>query len=307
MYYHGTTYCFLLCNYFVKHAENKTSNIELRTRSKLLLPGSHFATSGKRHHPLTGSSPQRTIATGPSMLSNSLQAFEDQRYQDFYSAYSDCAQYGKANFWDERYIREIEPFEWYYPYEVFRAILHCKVSFSSKVMIAGCGSSNMIEDMAADGYEELVGCDFSRVAVAQMEIRCNDIPQASFHLRSLTDSDYENECFDAIIDKAAFDSIMCSDNGSTKVRQYVHEMERILTETGTFIVISHNNPSKILPYLEQNDIEEPNYTPWQVEIKAIGKFIALNSSHMMLLTFLKQIISETSSVRRRRTKQQRSR
>lgn len=241
------------------------------------------------------------------MISKSLQSTEDQRYQDYNSAYSDGAQYGKANFWDERYLSETEPFEWYYPYEVFRAILQGKFSFSAKVMIAGCGSSNMIEDMAADGYEQLVGCDFSRVAIAQMEVRCYNLPQASFHLRSLTDSDYENEFFDAIIDKAAFDSIMCSDSGSTKVRQYVHEMERILTETGTFIVISHNNPSKILPYLEQNDIEEPNYTPWRVEVKSMGKSIAIYSSHDIFLTFNKKIISETSRVGRRGTRQQRSR
>lgn len=211
---------------------------------------------------------------------NGLQSTDDGGNRDFDSAYSDCAQYGKANFWDESYMKETEPFEWYYPYENFRAILQRKITFSSKVMMAGCGNSNMIEDMVADGYESLVGCDFSRVAVAQMEVRCSDIPEASFHLRSLTDSDYEDEHFDAIVDKAVLDSIICSDSGLTKLRQYVHEMERILTDTGVFVVISHNNPSKVLPYLEQHDIEEPHYTPWLVEVNAVGKFATVFSFEM---------------------------
>jgi 2-polyprenyl-3-methyl-5-hydroxy-6-metoxy-1,4-benzoquinol methylase len=47
-------------------------------------------------------------------------------------------------------------------------------------MIAGCGSSNMLEDMAADGYQQLVGADISRVVIHQMKVRCADIPQVSF-------------------------------------------------------------------------------------------------------------------------------
>ena len=134
----------------------------------------------------------------------------------------------------------------------------------------------MIEDMAADGFEQLVGCDFSRVILNQMRVRCSDLPQVSFHLETLTDTNFPNECFQGIIDKAVFDSIICTEDGETKVRQYINEVERILTDTGIFILISHSNPNDMLQYLEQYDIDEPYFSPWYIEVNAHGKFSILN-------------------------------
>ena len=39
-------------------------------------------------------------------------------YQD--NAYEETANYGKAAFWDDRYANDLEPFEWYYPYAIFK-------------------------------------------------------------------------------------------------------------------------------------------------------------------------------------------
>jgi ubiquinone/menaquinone biosynthesis C-methylase UbiE len=195
--------------------------------------------------------------------------------QEFDSAYSDCAQYGKVVFWDDRYVHDPEPFEWYYPYQYFRNILLDKLQLDMNIMIAGCGSSNMLEDMAADGFERLIGVDYSRVVLSQMEVRCEDLPQVSFQLGTVEDLDYPSGFFEAIIDKALFDSIACSEEGKIKIAQYVNEVERILTETGIFIVISNSNPSVMLNYLEQYDIEEANYTPWYIEVQAVGMFFSI--------------------------------
>lgn len=49
------------------------------------------------------------------------------------------------------------------------------------------------------------------------------------------------------------------------------QIERLLSSTGCFILVSHGNPEERLHFLEQYDIDEPNYTPWQVEIQALSK------------------------------------
>jgi ubiquinone/menaquinone biosynthesis C-methylase UbiE len=201
-----------------------------------------------------------------------LARYNGNRNQEFDSAYSDCAQYGKVNFWDERYVHDSEPFEWYYPYQYFRSILIDKLQLDMNIMIAGCGSSNMLEDMAVDGFEQLTGVDFSRVVLNQMEVRCEDLPQISLQLGTVEDLNYPNEFFEAIVDKALFDSIACSEEGQIKITQYVNEVERILTDTGIFIVISNSNPDEMLKHLEQYDIEEPNYSPWYIEVQAVGMF-----------------------------------
>jgi hypothetical protein len=51
----------------------------------------------------------------------------------------------------------------------------------------------------------------------------------------------------------------------------IQKVERILNDGGVFIVISHGNPELNLPFLEQFDIDEPNFTPWQIEVQAVCK------------------------------------
>lgn len=103
-----------------------------------------------------------------------------QGENDFDNQYSDCAQYGRIQFWDDRYAKETEPFEWYYGYEYFRETIQEYVKKDAKVMVAGCGSSNMLIEMAEDGYQDIVGADISRVVIHQQKTRCRGLPAISF-------------------------------------------------------------------------------------------------------------------------------
>ncbi len=53
------------------------------------------------------------------------------------------------------------------------------------------------------------------------------------------------------------------------------QVDRLLDDEGVFIIISHGNPEQRLPFLEQFDIEEPNFTPWVIEVQAVCKSISL--------------------------------
>jgi 2-polyprenyl-3-methyl-5-hydroxy-6-metoxy-1,4-benzoquinol methylase len=50
----------------------------------------------------------------------------------------------------------------------------------AKVMIAGCGNSNLIQDMADDGYQELIGYDVSRVVIHEMSLKLADYEEIEF-------------------------------------------------------------------------------------------------------------------------------
>jgi EEF1A lysine methyltransferase 4 len=147
--------------------------------------------------------------------------------EEFDHTYSDAAQYGRIQFWDDRYADESEPFEWYYPYQYFRQTILDNIALDGHVMIAGCGTSNMLEDMISDGFEDLVACDYSRVCISQMQIRCSDLPEITFFQGNMTDTDLPEESFDAIIDKALFDNMLCGDCGISHVKQYVVEVRRL--------------------------------------------------------------------------------
>jgi len=189
---------------------------------------------------------------------------------DFDNQYSDLAQYGKARFWDHRYTVDTEPFDWYYGYEKYKELVNEFIPKELRIMIAGCGNGHFIEDMADDGYDNLIGIDISRVVISQMEIRCKDFDQISFQQKNLLDSNLPDNSFDAIIDKALFDSILCSPAGGEKmISVYIFEIDRLLSDDGVFFLVSYGNPDDRLKYLEQYDIEEPYFTTWYIEVRAL--------------------------------------
>jgi hypothetical protein len=219
--------------------------------------------------------------------------------EEFDDVISDNAQYGRIQFWDLKYATEHEPFEWYYGYDSFRETIRDNVPLDAKVMVAGCGSSNLLGDMADDGYQKLVAADLSRVVITQLKYRYQDYPQISYFQGTLTDTDLPEGSLDAVIDKGLFDALLCTQTGALTVGQYIYEVdlslllsfltcvtlsrynnalqvERILSDTGVFIIISYGNPEQRLPFLEQHDIDVPRYTPWTIEVQALCKccFIA---------------------------------
>lgn len=125
--------------------------------------------------------------------------------------------------------------------------------------------------MYSDGYEDITAADISRVVLAQLKVRCEGMEGIKFFQGTMCDTNLPEGSIDAIIDKALLDSLICGQNGATDVAAYVVEVERLLSNTGVFIVVSHGNPEQRLPYLEQYDIDEPHYTPWVVEVQALQK------------------------------------
>ena len=191
--------------------------------------------------------------------------------EEFDNIIPEVAQYGRIQFWDDRYLNEPEPFEWFHPYEYYRDSILDAIDLESKVLIAGCGTSNMPEDMAMDGYKNVIAQDISRVAIKMQQTRCQHIPEISYMTGNMTDMDLEEETMDAVIDKGLLDALLCSSMGETVVAQYVNEVIRILSPTGTFICISSLTPEECLPLLEQFDIDEPFYTPWLIEVQGTLK------------------------------------
>lgn len=62
-----------------------------------------------------------------------------------------------------------------------------------------------------------------------------------------------NSCFDVIIDKALFDSLLCGEENTNDVQQLLTEMWRILKPGGLYLLISHGAAPARLPHLTFND------------------------------------------------------
>ncbi len=84
----------------------------------------------------------------------------------------------------------------------------------------------MIGDMADDGFTNLVANDISRVVMKQLQFRYADYPQISYLQATMTDTDLPIESVSTVIDKALFDSLLCTQTGQLTIAQYVNEVWR---------------------------------------------------------------------------------
>ena len=122
-----------------------------------------------------------------------------------------------------------EPFEWYYPYETFKEIINDCIAKEAKILIAGCGNSHFMEDMYDDGFFDITAMDVSRVVIDQVRTRCaKDYPEIKFINGNMSDSNMPGGSYDAIIDKAMFDSILCGLKGDEAGQSVVKEVTLIL-------------------------------------------------------------------------------
>lgn len=77
---------------------------------------------------------------------------------------------------------------------------------------------------------------------------------------------FPNNCFNLIIDKGLFDSLLCSElDNILSAKQYLREMYRILKPGGYFVMVSHGSPDTRLGYLRKG-------AKWKVDHNIICKF-----------------------------------
>lgn len=99
--------------------------------------------------------------------------------------------FGKADYWDGRYHKNQEPFEWYHDYDELKHLINRYCARDGNVLMLGCGNSRMGEDMYYDGYEEIEGLDISRVVIDQMSEKYGEIEGMTWRQSDVCDQPYE--------------------------------------------------------------------------------------------------------------------
>uniref|UniRef100_A0A0D3GUG8 Methyltransferase type 11 domain-containing protein n=1 Tax=Oryza barthii TaxID=65489 RepID=A0A0D3GUG8_9ORYZ len=112
---------------------------------------------------------------------------------------------GEAEYWDARYVEEGgAPYDWYQRYAALRPFVRRFAPPESRVLMIGCGSALMSEDMVDDGYTEIMNIDISSVVIEIMRKKHFNIPQL----------------------QCTLDSLMCGVGAPLSAAQMVLEVER---------------------------------------------------------------------------------
>jgi ubiquinone/menaquinone biosynthesis C-methylase UbiE len=96
--------------------------------------------------------------------------------------------------------------------------------------------------MYDDGYHDIVNIDISDVVIKQMKERNLTRPKMQWLTMDALQTKFEDETFDAIVDKSTLDAILCGDFSFYNAAKMLHEMQRIMKTGGHYISISYGKP-----------------------------------------------------------------
>lgn len=165
---------------------------------------------------------------------------------------SSLSHYGKIEYWEERYTRRSEPFDWYQVYPNFKEIITPVMKKEDKILHIGCGNSRLSESLGDDGYEDIVNIDFSSKVISQMEERYKEkyTKMQWKVIDVLNMQEFDSGYFNVIIDKGTLDSVVCSDNSVPDVTKMISEVHRVLVSGGKFICITYGDAEHRKKYFE---------------------------------------------------------
>eukprot|EP01112_Ceratiomyxa_fruticulosa_P024156 TRINITY_DN966_c0_g1_i2.p1 TRINITY_DN966_c0_g1~~TRINITY_DN966_c0_g1_i2.p1 ORF type:complete len:216 (+),score=34.40 TRINITY_DN966_c0_g1_i2:347-994(+) len=176
------------------------------------------------------------------------------------------AQYGKGDYWNERYTREPEPFDWYQRYDGLSVLLKSLVQPSDSILMVGCGNSRLSEDMYSDGYKNITNMDISHVVIFSMQEKCKDFPGMSWKVMDVTAmNEFPGGSFDAVVDKGTLDALLCGEGSSANSERMCLEVSRVLKSGGRFVCVTYGEPSTRLHFLDKSRFS------WSLEVYTLEK------------------------------------
>lgn len=175
------------------------------------------------------------------------------------------AQYGKTSYWDERYTKDPEPFDWYQRYSGIKDLIAQYVKKSDNILMGGCGNSRLSEDMYDDGFTTIANVDISRVVIDQMIEKYRDKPTLTWQQMNVCALEFPDEAFDGCVMKAAMDGILCGEGSTANVAKMCQEVSRVLKPEGLLLIVSYGVPDNRLSYLENEDYG------WTVTVHTVPK------------------------------------
>lgn len=156
--------------------------------------------------------------------------------------------YGDKYYWEARYIMDPECFEWYQDPENLKPILNELVDKEGRVLIVGNGTSKLPAVVTENGCESCEVIDFAQSAVKRMRKQNKEIENIKCKVMDVTDMQYGEGEFQAVIDKACLDTVLYQ--GDSQVNQMMAEVSRVLKKRGVFICLSCHPPEEMKPYID---------------------------------------------------------
>jgi ubiquinone/menaquinone biosynthesis C-methylase UbiE len=176
------------------------------------------------------------------------------------------AQYGRVQYWEDRYTDSPERFEWYQNYEGIRSHVHTHLRPNFRLLHVGAGNSRISESLHKDGFVDVTNVDISPTVTEQMIQATSHLqPPMSWLVMDVRSMEFSDESYDAVLDKGCYDTVLAGEQGERDADKFLQGVARILRPKGVFMCVSTGIPSERLPMLTNQDYS------WDVECIPLPK------------------------------------
>jgi len=185
--------------------------------------------------------------------------------------------YADARYWLARYQETSnETFDWYLRYEELKEILRPLLFPDMQILVLGCGTSTLSEDLYADGFVNIMNVDRVEPLIGALENKFAErgIETMKFELCEVQKLPQQwTAQFDIVIDKACLDSVACGQEAKLDVASLLTHVSRVLKpSSGVYVCVSWAGPALRRPMLvgkADGDISSEH--KWKVKRQTLPK------------------------------------
>ncbi|XP_075038561.1 eEF1A lysine and N-terminal methyltransferase isoform X2 [Mixophyes fleayi] len=151
-------------------------------------------------------------------------------------------EFSSSEYWEQFFRRRGEQaFEWYGGYLELCGVLHKYIKPKDKVLVVGCGNSELSERLYDVGCQNLTNIDVSEVVIRQMNERnAGRRPHMTYQLMDATQTTFPDSHFQAVLDKGTLDAILTDTEEGTleTTRKLLVEIGRVLQFGGRYLCVT---------------------------------------------------------------------
>ncbi|XP_021459900.2 eEF1A lysine and N-terminal methyltransferase isoform X2 [Oncorhynchus mykiss] len=190
-------------------------------------------------------------------------------------------EFSSAEYWERFFKKRGEKaFEWYGDYNKLCGMLHKYIKPRDKVLVVGCGNSELSEQLYDVGYRHLTNIDISETVVNHMNQKnAKQRPDLTFQTVDATQTPYEDGSYQAVLDKGTLDA-MASQEGALAGRMLA-EVGRVLGIGGRYVCVTLAQESVI-----KLAVEHFIQVGWAVRLHCLGDPESQEDSSFALPVFV---------------------
>merc|ERR1711934_1061578 len=145
--------------------------------------------------------------------------------------------YWELGFWEDRFQDQEEEFEWYHNWKTLKPEME-KYGLADqrfgKILVVGCGNSNLSREMNDEGYDNITNIDFSITVIQKMKAKNAARTMQWFEMDVKDMHVFEDEDFDVVIEKGCIDCVMCAPHSTANSKLALENIARVLKPGGNF-------------------------------------------------------------------------